>query len=83
MAISENEMRRLEELWNEKEFPIEDYGTDEEGRLIVTMFGDWKHEHGRLDYVMEKEGYTAVDEDIEDNGSDCYRSTHTFVKTVK
>jgi hypothetical protein len=32
---------------------------------------------------MEKEGYTAVDEDIEDNGSDCYRSTHTFVKTVK
>lgn len=48
--------------------------------VAVTIYwGDWKHDHGYLKYLMEQQGLTQVKEElIEENGSDCYSSTHIF-----
>ena len=83
MSITEEELRRLEELWDKKRIPVEDFGTDKRGRLIVTLEGDWKHDHVRLNWLMSEEGYSVLSEDAEDNGTDYYRSTHTFARTGK
>ena len=41
--------------------------------------GDWKHDHLFLDYIMYQNGYRLKSEVVtEDNGSDCYSSTHLF-----
>ena len=51
---------------------------------ISIICGDWKHEHGYLDYLMEQKGYYKTREDIihdeySDDGDDCYSATHRFV----
>ena len=43
-------------------------------------WGDWKHEHGYADYVMQQNGFKKVGEqDYEEDGSDCYSSTHIYI----
>ena len=43
------------------------------------QWGDWKHDHGFLTYIMQEYGYKQVREVItEEDGSDCYSSIHTF-----
>lgn len=51
---------------------------------IEITCGDWKHEHGYLDYLMEQIGYykTAEKESYDEytlDGDDCYSSVHRFV----
>ena len=47
---------------------------------IHISWGDWKHEHGYLRYLMEEFGYVETNCIItEENGSDCYSATHRFV----
>lgn len=57
-----------------------DYDITTENTCTVTIhWGDWKHEHGYLDYVMSKNGFELVKEDVtEEDGSDCYSSIHTY-----
>ena len=46
-------------------------------------WGDWKHDHLYLKYLMEQKGFVQVDEELtEENGSDCYSSIHTFKKAA-
>ena len=49
---------------------------------IAIFWGDWKHEHGRLKYLMrekfEKENCYFGQEVTEENGSDCYSAVHRF-----
>lgn len=48
---------------------------------IEIEWGDWKHDHLRLDYIMKELGYTKIDEYItEEDGSDCYSSEHVYTK---
>ena len=51
---------------------------------VVTIFiewGDWKHEHGYLRYLMKQEGYEEINQIVtEEDGSDCYSAIHTFKK---
>lgn len=47
---------------------------------ISIHWGDWKHEHGYADYIMEANGFTKIDEVVtEEDGSDCYSSYHYYV----
>ena len=51
------------------------------GNLVTIKieWGDWKHEHGYADYVMQQNGFVKVGEqDYEEDGSDCYSSTHVY-----
>lgn len=51
---------------------------------ITITCGDWKHDHGFLDHLMEQKGYYKTREDLihdewTDDGDDCYSSRHRFV----
>lgn len=49
---------------------------------IAISWGDWRHDHGRLKYLMgekfEKENIYFGGEVTEENGSDCYSAVHRF-----
>ncbi len=49
--------------------------------ICIDIDGDWKHDHGYVDYVMRQVfGYELHHEDItEEDGSDWYASTHYYV----
>lgn len=48
--------------------------------VIEIEWGDWKHEHGYADYVMSKNGFIKVKEQItEEDGDDCYSSNHYYL----
>ena len=49
--------------------------------IIYISWGDWKHSHLRVDYLMKQLGYILVNEDVtEENGDDCYSSIHYYTK---
>lgn len=46
---------------------------------ISITWGDWKHSHAYLRYLMTQKGYIETDCEVtEDDGSDCYSATHWF-----
>lgn len=49
---------------------------------ISVRWGDWKHEHGYLRYLLIENGYDYDGEVVtEDDGSDCYCADH-YVKVA-
>lgn len=59
-----------------------EYDISEDNTVIVhIIWGDWKHDHAYLDYVMRKNGFEPLFEKItEEDGSDCYSADHTYIK---
>jgi hypothetical protein len=55
---------------------------DGEGTICILIeWGDWKHDHAYLDYLMKGWGYEKTNEiTTESDGSDCYSAEHYFVK---
>lgn len=53
---------------------------EDEGWVVVSVeWGDWKHSHARLDYLMKEIGFGLDFETMtETDGSDCYSSEHYF-----
>lgn len=52
---------------------------ESEEAQIYIEWGDWKHEHGYADYVMNCNGFCKVYEKVtEEDGSDCYSSIHHY-----
>lgn len=52
---------------------------DEDWVVISIEWGDWKHSHARLDYLMKEIGFGLDFETMtKTNGSDCYSSEHYF-----
>ena len=48
---------------------------------IAIHWGDWKHDHGWCDSLMEHIGYEAFNEIVtEEDGSDTYSSEHIFIR---
>jgi hypothetical protein len=44
-------------------------------------WGDWKHDHRYLDYVMATLGFSVYKVNItEEDGSDCYSALHLYRK---
>ena len=47
---------------------------------VVVTWGDWKHSHGYLDYLMKEKHIMKVRENVtEEDGSDCYSAIHTYL----
>ena len=47
---------------------------------IEVEWGDWKHDHLRLKWIMEKHSFRYMGEDVtEEDGSDCYSAVHTYI----
>ena len=54
---------------------------DDDKIAISVSWGDWKHSHLRLDYLMKQLGYILIkEEETEENGDDCYSSIHYYTK---
>lgn len=48
---------------------------------IPISWGDWKHSHARLNYIMGLCGYDKAGEEVtESDGSDCYSSIHYYTR---
>lgn len=46
---------------------------------VDIRWGDWKHDHGYVDYIMRSLGLAKLDERItEEDQSDCYSSVHIY-----
>lgn len=59
------------EVWKDPNLPNVFY---------ITIDGDWKHDHGYIDYLMEGINLHKLGEkDVEENGDDWYESTHIYI----
>ena len=60
------------ELWSET--------INNETMIVANVeWGDWKHEHHYLDYVMGELGFSVYKVNItEEDGSDCYSAVHYY-----
>ena len=74
---------RLHQYLTDNGLYFDDCSSDSEGMVSINIvWGDWKHEHGYCDNLMEYIGYNQDDEEVtEENGSDCYSAIHFFSKT--
>ena len=74
-------IEKLEKILNENEINgeiIPLFNSELTG--IHVYWGDWKHDHLRLDKVMKNNGIDLVTTVItEDDGSDAYSATHYFM----
>lgn len=57
---------------------------EESGNVVVVEieWGDWKHEHARLDWLVKSqmpELKEVTKEITDEDGSDCYSAIHRFV----
>ena len=53
----------------------------EDGFVISVEWGDWKHDHRYLEYLMRELDYILVDKKItNEDGSDCYSADHYYKK---
>ncbi len=57
-----------------------DWDINPDGTIEVSVeWGDWKHDHLFLNYIMRENHYCLIDEDVtEEDGDDAYSSIHTF-----
>jgi hypothetical protein len=74
----DNDIQRIfkeNEMWYE-------WSVDFDGTVEINVeWGDWKHDHLRLKYIMKENGYCPIDENVtEEDGSDAYSAVHTFFK---
>ena len=54
-----------------------------ENIVIVSIDGDWKHDHRWAEDLMRYLGYTEIGNKVTDeNGSDCYSADHYFIKSA-
>ena len=48
--------------------------------IVEVNWGDWKHSHGYLDYLMKQKDFFKVGERVtEEDGSDCYSANHIYL----
>ena len=56
-------------------------GNEQDMVCVSISWGDWKHDHGYCDSLMEYIGYSCDDEIVdEENGSDTYSATHYYTE---
>ena len=55
------------------------WGDFESEFLSITVRGDWKHDHARMNYLMTCMGFALYNEAVtESDGSDFYTSEHVY-----
>ena len=71
-------VERIENALN-KDGIYSDVSYDGEHIMVHISWGDWKHEHGRCDYILGNLGLTCVNTEVtEEDGSDCYSAVHYY-----
>ena len=56
----------------------------EDGFIISVEWGDWKHDHRYLEYLMGELDYILIGKKItNEDGSDCYSADHYYQKAEK
>jgi hypothetical protein len=58
-----------------------DFDLDNDRLVYIELeWGDWKHDHLRLEWLMEENDFRQIGEvTTEEDGSDCYSAIHTFI----
>lgn len=71
--------KKLQKIFKDNCLP---YEYEVHGNLVEVhvLWGDWKHDHIYLNYIMNRNGFLSLREDItEEDGSDSYSSNHIFI----
>ena len=71
----------IEKLASENHICCEVYEEQSGVVAVEIRWGDWKHDHNRLDYLVRKlvPGLRNIVTDVtEEDGSDCYSAIHRF-----
>ena len=72
--------QELNQYLQSKDLYYDIYETDD-GFVISVEWGDWKHDHKYLEYLMGELDYILVNEKITNaDGSDCYSADHYYRK---
>ena len=78
-----DKIAEIEKILDEHDMFAEEYGADDSMFFTYVDFrinwGDWKHNHLAFNWLVEEnvsDVYKIVEFDYEDDGSDCYCSTH-------
>jgi len=71
---------KIETYLNDHKADFSEVNESPEGTIVIPIsWGDWKHSHGYLDYLMGQLGYKCINEKItEEDGSDCYSADHYY-----
>ena len=76
-----SEEERINNFFRENNFYHDAYETYNGTIEIEIIWGDWKHDHWRCDYLMDELGYELDNvEETEEDGSDAYSAIRTYVK---
>ena len=77
--INETIKRIYNRLKEENFFYEVYYDFSNEEFIIEVEWGDWRHDHLRIDYIMAELGFTKIDVvTTEEDGSDCYSANHIY-----
>ena len=98
MTIAETIEKILTDYINKRKlgpFYLSTYRISESAGMIMIKinieipWGDWKHDHTRCDYIINKFGhenniniYPDDEEITEEDGSDCYSSIHHYIVII-
>lgn len=79
--ITQADLDRINQTLKDKGVWHESGLTTESIVAITIEWGDWKHDHDYVDYLMGELGYEKLGErETETDGSDCYSSIHFYAK---
>ena len=71
--------KKIKKIFKDNDFDYEYVICDNDCVGVVVIWGDWKHDHARLRYVMEQNGFKCLGEQVtEEDGCDCYSATHVY-----
>lgn len=75
-----DKMEKVEKLLKENDMGYLEFTTVNDDFFgVLVEWGDWKHDHLRLKWILREGGYDCVDSHtIEEDGSDCYSAIHHF-----
>ena len=70
---------KIQDIYKRHDICYEYYITSKTECEILVDWGDWKHDHAYIDYLMKVNGFKKVGEELtEVDGSDCYSSVHSY-----
>lgn len=72
-------MDRAQRVINDSNIFADIYDVNDTEIKVEITWGDWKHDHLYLDYLMRAEGFEKIDQyTTEEDGSDTYSAVHVY-----
>ena len=83
-AYYHDEYKKIYDYLNEHDADFDEIYQTTDRVDISISWGDWKHSHGRLDYLMKQMGYIDDGQEVtEEDGSDTYSAMHFYLRPTK